>query len=74
MSHAPPNIHHTNDYSDFPNEDEDTRFLRGEFQHARIEILSRERFAVCGCECPRCRDVRADNGPECGSLAWRAPR
>ena len=74
MSHAPPNIHHTNDYSDFPNEDEDTRFLRGEFQHARLELLSRERFAVFGCACPPCQDARADDGPECGSPAWRAPR
>jgi len=74
MSHTPPNNHHTNDSIDSPNEFEEIRFLKAEFQHAILEVLAREHFAVCGCECPRCRDVRADDGPECGSLAWRSHR
>jgi hypothetical protein len=74
MSHTPPNNHHTNDSIDFPNEFEEIRFLKAEFQHARLEILSRERFAVCGCACPPCQHARADDGPECGSPAWRSPR
>ena len=74
MSHTPPNNHHTNNPIDFPDESEEIRFLKAEIQHASLEILSREHFAVFGCNCPRCRDVRAYNGPECGSLAWRAQR
>ena len=74
MTRTPPNNHHENHPIDFPNEFEEIRFLKAEFQHARLEILSRERFAVCGCECPRCRGIRADDGPECGSLAWRSHR
>ena len=66
--------HHNHDSIDFPNELEEIRFLKAEIQHASLETLTREHLAVFGCECPRCRDVRADNGPECGSLAWRAPR
>jgi|688.fasta_scaffold906582_2 hypothetical protein len=74
MTHTPNNIHHSDDSSDFPREDEEIRFLKAELHHASLELRSRERFAVCGCECLRCRDVRADDGPECGSLAWRAQR
>ena len=57
-----------------PSEDEAIRFLIAEIQLARLATESRERYAVFGCECPVCREIRASDGPECGSLAWRAQR
>ncbi|MFM2014427.1 MAG: hypothetical protein RLZZ396_3211 [Planctomycetota bacterium] len=74
MTHTPNNIHHTDDSIDFPREDEEIRFLNAESHHASLELRSRERFAMCGCECSRCRDVLADDGPECSSLARRVQR
>jgi hypothetical protein len=74
MTRTPPNNHHTNDSIDFPNEFEVIRFLRAEIQHASLETLTREHHAVFGCKCASCQDARADDGPECGSPAWRSPR
>ncbi|MFN7796844.1 MAG: hypothetical protein ACK5Q3_14910 [Planctomycetota bacterium] len=45
---------------------EDLRFLKAETRTATLDALR-------GCDCPKCRDVRADDGPECGSLT-RAKR
>ena len=72
--HNPHRFSHTENDSNFPNELEEIRFLKAEIQHASFETLSRERFAVFGCKCASCQDARADDGPECGSPAWRAPR
>jgi len=74
MSHTPPNNHHTNHSIDFPNEFEEIRFLKAEFQHAIREVIAREHFSVCGRACSQCQDVRADDGPECGSPTWRSRR
>lgn len=63
---APPHHAPTNFTPDHQCE-EGIRFLKAETREATIDALR-------GCDCPKCRDVRADDGPECGSLTGRAKR
>lgn len=47
--------------------EEGIRFLKAENLQATLDALR-------GCDCQKCRDVRADDGPECGSLTGRPKR